>query len=55
MVYCFVNFADEEAKMFFAPGKCVAVRDLWSQRDLGSTEKVEMLLPAHGARVLKFS
>ena len=55
MVYCFVNLADDAAEMVFTPEKCAAVRDLWGQRDLGRTESVKMILPAHGSRVLKFS
>ncbi|MBQ7403951.1 MAG: putative Ig domain-containing protein [Lentisphaeria bacterium] len=54
-VCCFVNFADEAAEVVFSPGKRVLVRDLWSRRDLGSTENVKMVLPPHGSRMLKFS
>jgi len=53
--FCFVNLAEHPDRVTFSPDGERRVRDLWARRDLGRTSRLEMVLPAHGCRVLKLS
>lgn len=48
----FFNLSDLQQSVNFKLPKRSAIRDAWALRDLGREERVEMILPPHGCRVL---
>ncbi|MBQ9337082.1 MAG: glycoside hydrolase family 27 protein [Lentisphaeria bacterium] len=51
--YGFFNFSETPQRYDFPLETERTVEDLWARRALGKTARLEMLLPTHGARVLK--
>jgi len=50
--YGFFNLSDSAQKLDFALEGEMPVYDVWAVRELGRSDRLEMLLPKHGARVL---